>query len=185
MKVHFIKLFVMLAFGISSGLHSFGQLPAKSKDGKYTLNLDKNGCMVQGYDVVAMFTQPDTSIKGSSQYESVYQEAKYWFATAENKALFDANPEKYAPLFGGFCAVAVTEGNLRPIQIWTHEITDGRLVVNHSAKAKKIWDRRSSKKLKKAIKNWGIVNQKEAKYDLLSSKETQESLAESSYGTKK
>ncbi len=100
MKVNFIKLFVVLTLGIGSCLHCFAQVPAKSKDGKYTLSLDKNGCMAQGYDVVTMFTQSDTSIKGNSQYESVYQNAKYWFATAGKKVYLAEIPIGVG-LFGG------------------------------------------------------------------------------------
>lgn len=181
-----IKKIVLLAI-LASGLNytSFAQKPKKSDDGKYTLNLDENGCMLRGYDVVAMFTMPDKTIKGDQKFESTFQGAKYWFSSAENKALFDANPAKYAPLYGGFCAVAVTEGNLRPVQVWTHEITKGYLVVNHNAKAKGIWDRNSGKKFKKAQKNWPTVNQKEAKYDIIHEGETQESLAKTSYEEKK
>jgi YHS domain-containing protein len=157
------------------------QVPTKSPDNKYVLNLDENGCMLRGYDVVAMFTMPDKTLKGDAKYESKFQGAKYWFVSAENKALFDANPEKYNPLYGGFCAIAVTEGNLRPVQVWTHEITKGYLVVNHNAKAKGLWDNNPGKRLQKANKNWPAVGVKEAKYDILHSNETQESLAATSF----
>ena len=157
------------------------QVPTKSSDAKFTNNLDENGCMVRGYDVVAMFTMPDKTIKGSKNFESTFQGAKYWFSSAENKALFDAAPAKYTPLYGGFCAVAVTEGNLRPIQVWTHEITNGFLVLNHNAKAKGLWDSNPKKRFKKAQKNWPTVNQKEAKYDIIHEGETQESLAATSF----
>ncbi len=160
------------------------QVPTKSPDGKFNNNLDENGCMVRGYDVVAMFTMPDKTIKGNKNFESTFQGAKYWFSTTENKAMFDADPAKYAPLYGGFCAVAVTEGNLRPIQVWTHEITKGFLVLNHNAKAKGLWDNNPGKRLRKAQKNWPTVNQKEAKYDIIRDGETQASLAATSFGEK-
>ena len=176
-----MKKIIIAIFAIACAVSVNAQKPAKSTDGMYTLNLDENGCILRGYDVVAMFTMPDKTIKGSSQFESVYQGAKYWFVSTENKKLFDADPAKYAPLYGGFCAVAVTEGNLRPVQVWTHEITNGHLVVNHNAKAKALWDNNSKKRLKKAQANWPTVNQKEAKYDILHDGETQESLAATSY----
>lgn len=160
---------------------AIGQVPTKSTDGKFTLNLDENGCMLRGFDVVAMHTQPDQTIKGKKEFESNYQGAKYWFANADNKKIFDASPDKYAPLYGGFCAVAVTEGNLRPVQVWTHEITGGFLVVNHNAKAKSLWDNNPAKRLKKAQEKWPSVNTKEAKYDIIHSNETQQSLAATSY----
>ncbi len=157
------------------------QVPTKSPDGKFTNNLDENGCMLRGYDVVAMQTMPDQTLKGKKDFESTYQSAKYWFVSTANKAMFDADPAKYAPLYGGFCAIAVTEGNLRPVQVWTHEITKGFLVVNHNAKAKGLWDNNPNKKLRKAEKKWPAVNAKDAKYDIIHAGETQESLAATSF----
>lgn len=161
--------------------NAHAQVPTKSPDNPYVLNLDENGCMLRGYDVVAMFTMPDKTLKGDVKFESKFQGAKYWFVSAENKATFDANPEKYVPLFGGFCAIAVTEGNLRPVQVWTHEITDGHLVVNHNAKAKGLWDRKPGKKLKIANVKWPTVGIKPAQYDILHSNETQATLAATSF----
>lgn len=157
------------------------QVPTKSPDNAYVLNLDENGCILRGYDVVAMFTMPDKTLKGNPSFESSFKGAKYWFVSAENKAIFDANPEKYMPLFGGFCAIAVTEGNLRPIQVWTHEITNGFLVVNHNAKAKGLWDNKPGKKLKTAQKMWPVTGVKDAKYDIIKTGETQASLAATSF----
>jgi YHS domain-containing protein len=157
------------------------QVPTKSPDGKFTLNLDENGCMLLGYDVVAMQTMPDKTLKGDKTFESNFQGAKYWFISANNKALFDADPAKYAPLYGGFCAIAVTEGNLRSIQVWTHELINGHLIVNHNAKAKGLWDKNPNKRYKKAEKKWPEVNLKAAKYDVIHGGETQASLAATSY----
>lgn len=177
MKFKHLNLVVL---GLLMSFSLLAQVPTKNAEG-LDLNLDTNGCMLQGYDCVAMFTKPTETIKGSATFESTYQGAKYWFESAANKALFDAQPAKYAPLYGGFCAVAITEGNLRPVQIWTHQITKGYLVVNHNAKAKKLWERREEKRFKHAQKNWPTVTKKEAKYDIIHAGETQESLAKTSY----
>jgi YHS domain-containing protein len=174
------KSISFLAMGLMMSLSVMAQVPTKAADG-FLLNLDSNGCMLQGYDCVAMFTKPKETIKGKLDFESTFQGAKYWFESAANKALFDKEPAKYAPLYGGFCAVAVTEGNLRPIQVWTHHITKGHLVVNHNAKAKKLWERREGKRFRTAEKNWPTVTKKEAKYDIIHAGETQESLAKTSF----
>jgi YHS domain-containing protein len=174
------KSISILAIGIFMSLSVMAQVPTKTAEG-YLLNLDQNGCMLQGYDCVAMVIKPNETIKGNSTYESTYQNAKYWFESASNKALFDADPAKYAPLYGGFCAVAITEGNLRPIQVWTHHLTEGHLVVNHNAKAKKLWERRERKRFKTAEKNWPTVTKKDAKYDIIHTGETQESIAKTSF----
>ena len=163
------------------GTAAQAQFPAKSKDGKYLLNLDANGCMIQGYDCVAMFTLPDSTLKGNAAFESEYEGVKYWFVSAANKALFDGNPAKYAPLYGGFCGIAVAEGNLRPIQIWTHGITEGHLILNHNAKAKKLWLKNPKKNFKTAQEKWPVVSKKPAQYDILKKSETQESLSKTSF----
>ncbi|GAB3642521.1 hypothetical protein GCM10027423_31570 [Spirosoma arcticum] len=162
-------------------LPSLAQVPQRSTDKKHLLNLDKDGYALQGYDCVAMFTMPDSTIKGKPEFESMHEGAKYLFTSAANKTLFDASPAKYAPLYGGFCAIAVAEGNLRPIQIWTHRITDGHLTVNHNAKALKLWLAKPEKNLKTAEEKWPTVSQKEPKYDLIKKGETQESVAATSY----
>ena len=179
-----MKKIIFSLFAITAMFAANAQVPTKSTDGKYTLNLDENGCMLRGYDLVAMQTMPDKTLKGDKNFESSFQGAKYWFVSAENKTLFDASPAKYAPLYGGFCAFAITEGNLRPVQVWTHEITNGHLVVNHNAKAKGLWDKNPNKNSNKAETKWPVVNMKEAKYDIIKSGETQESLAATSFEEK-
>ena len=168
------KHIALLVLTLLLAAPAFAQLPVK-KDGKYLQNLDANGCAAQGYDCVALVTIPDKLVKGTVDYQSDYQGAKFWFASADNKATFDANPDKYAPLYGGFCAIAVSEGNLRPVQIWTHRVTpDGHLTLNHNGKALKIWEGRMKHDYKKAQENWPIVSQKPAQSDILHGDETQE-----------
>jgi len=174
----------MLALALSSllALPALAQVPQRTADGKYLQNLDENGCAAQGYDCVALVTIPDKLVKGRADIKSEYQGATFWFASAANKATFDANPDKYAPLYGGFCAIAVAEGNLRPVQIWTHRVTpDGHLTLNHNAKALKLWESRLNHNYKLAQKNWPTVSKKEPKYDLIKKGETQASLAATSF----
>lgn len=170
---------ITIALGCLLCSTAFAQYPKKSTDGLYTLNLDANGCMVQGYDVVDLHS--GKQVKGNKEFESVYHDGKYWFTSKENKTTFDANPEKYAPLYGGFCAVAVTEGNLRPVQIWTHRVVNDRLVLNHNKHALQLWKRHEHKNFKKAQKNWPTVNGKPAAFDLKKG-ESLEDVIKSSYG---
>lgn len=176
-----IKITIFSTFAMILSITAMAQFPTKAKDGKFDLNLDKNGCMAQGYDCVAMFTMPDSTLKGSANFQSEYQGGKYWFVSAANKATFDANPDKYAPLYGGFCGIAVTEGNLRPVQIWTHTITEDHLVLNHNAKARGLWLKKPAKNFRKAQRMWPTVGVKDAKYDYIHNGETQESLSATSY----
>ncbi len=179
-----VKAFGLFAAVVILSISAFAQHPIKSADG-HNINVDKDGVMALGYDVVAMFLLPDQTIKGSAEFQSTFQGAKYYFSSADNKKLFDATPAKYAPAFGGYCAIAAAQNNLRPVQIWTHSIVNGTLVLNHNAHAKELWEKNKNKNFKKAVKNWPALNAKDPKYNIIKAGETQESLAETSYEGKK
>ena len=65
--------------------------------------------MLKGHDVVAYFTQ-GRHVPGSPQMSSVYEGVTFRFARTEHKALFDANPTKYLPQYGGYCANGLVYG---------------------------------------------------------------------------
>ena len=61
--------------------------------------------MLLGYDPVAYFTKGEPT-RGNSQFKTNLPDRTYYFASAENQSLFAANPAKYEPQYGGFCAAA-------------------------------------------------------------------------------
>ena len=65
--------------------------------------------MLKGADVEAYFTQ-NRYVQGQPQIKSVYQDVTFRFATAENKVLFDRDPKKYQPEYGGYCANGISYG---------------------------------------------------------------------------
>ena len=65
--------------------------------------------MLKGADVVAYFTQ-NRYVQGSPQFKSVYEDVTFRFASADNKAMFDRDPKKYLPEFGGYCANGISYG---------------------------------------------------------------------------
>jgi YHS domain-containing protein len=115
------RVFLFLLLLVS--LPAFGQ-------NKTLLNLDKQGIAIQGYDPVAFFTQ-NRPVKGRSEFESKYNGARYLFASAEDKAMFDANPAKYEPQFGGFCAYAASQNHTAPVKIEAFQIVSGRLLMQY------------------------------------------------------
>jgi len=125
---------------------------------KILVNVDRKGLALQGNDPVTFFTQ-NRPVKGLAQFESKYNGARYLFASAENKALFDANPAKYEPQFGGFCAYGVAQGHTAPIKIEAWQIVNGRLLMQYDLGVKKDFNKDQQGNLQKADKNWpGIVN---------------------------
>ncbi len=85
----------------------------------------QNGIAAQGYDVVSFFNGKPK--KGDAVYASTHNEAKYLFSSIENKELFETSPESYAPQYGGFCAIAMSEDKQVNPNPKSWEVRDGKL----------------------------------------------------------
>lgn len=104
----------------------------------YLVNVDESGVILQGYDPVSF--RHGSARAGDPALTTTYRGAVYRFATAENKALFDAAPETYEPAFGGYCAYGVAVGHLAPIELWTYDSTFQHLnLFQHNQKAVNGW----------------------------------------------
>jgi YHS domain-containing protein len=84
--------------------------------------------MLKGHDVVAYFTQ-NKHVLGSAQFKSIYQDVSFRFASAEHKTLFDADPTKYLPQYGGYCANGVVYGIPWGGDADTWLMQDGKLYI--------------------------------------------------------
>ena len=95
---------------------------------------------VGGYDVVAYFTE-SKPVQGKSQYTFEYMNADWHFSNAENLVLFKAEPEKFAPQYGGYCAWAVSQGYTAKgnPRIWW--IEDGKLYLNYDDEVRATWEK--------------------------------------------
>jgi YHS domain-containing protein len=89
---------------------------------------DESRLMLKGADVVAYFTQ-GRYVQGTPQHRSVYQDVNFRFASAEHKALFDANPTKYLPQYGGYCANGIVYGIPWGGDADSWRIIDGKLYI--------------------------------------------------------
>ena len=83
---------------------------------------------IKGYDPVAYFTVGKPT-PGQSEFEHVWDERRYRFANAGNRDLFKADPVRYAPQFGNFCAMALAKGMIVVADPENWLITDGKLYV--------------------------------------------------------
>ncbi len=93
-----------------------------------------DAAVVGGYDVVAYHTAGKPT-KGSADFSATYQGATWHFASAENQALFKADPAKYAPAYGGWCSAGASKGKKVPTKPDLWVIVDGQLYLNSSPKA--------------------------------------------------
>jgi YHS domain-containing protein len=101
-------------------------------------NADTNDLAIKGYDTVAYFTKGEPT-KGSKQYSATYKNAIYQFSSAKNRDLFRANPVKYAPQFGGYCAYGVTKGRKFDTDPTAWRVVDGKLYLNLNHDVQKVW----------------------------------------------
>lgn len=98
-----------------------------------------DGVALGGTDPVAYFTE-DKPVEGSSEFAAEHADATWHFASAANRELFLANPEKYAPQYGGYCAYAAAQGAKAKTvpEAWT--IHDGKLYLNYSLGVRDRWE---------------------------------------------
>ena len=91
--------------------------------------------ILKGHDVVSYFTQGRHAL-GLAQYSSIYEQVSFRFANAEHKALVDANPQKYLPQYGGYCADGLVYAIPWGGDADTWRIDDGKLYIFGGASSK-------------------------------------------------
>ena len=115
-----------------------------------------NDIAIRGADPVAYFTE-GRYVEGTADYTHDWADATWQFSSAENRDLFAANPEQYAPQYGGFCAWAVAEGYTASVDPNAWEIVDGKLYLNYDARIKGRWQQDVPGNIARADQNWPSV----------------------------
>lgn len=121
-------------------------------------NVKKN-LAIQGYDPVAYFTK-NKALEGSSDITTTHKGVVYRFASQANKSLFKADPKKYEPEYGGYCAYAMADGDKVKVDPETFKIVDGRLFLFYNfnwTNTLKKWNGDEPKLLKSADKYWADI----------------------------
>ena len=107
------------------------------------------GLAAEGYDAVAYFTD-GRAVEGSKAFETTWNGATWRFASEAHRQLFQKEPARYAPQFGGYCAWAVSQGYTASgdPQAWT--IVGGKLYLNYDAEVQEIWQKDPAGYIKQA-----------------------------------
>lgn len=130
----------------------------------FLVNANEKGVAIDGYDPVAFFTEKKP-VPGDQKYQTTYDGAIYYFASDKNLKAFIKNSEKYAPQYGGFCAMGMSMGHLQPIDVNLFEIIDKKLYLQRNAKAVGMWKKMGPKMvIMKANENWPKVYEKYSSY---------------------
>lgn len=115
-----------------------------------------DGIAIDGTDAVAYFTE-GKPVVGSPEFAYDWMGATWHFSTAENRDAFAADPEAYAPQYGGYCAYAVSEGYTASTVPEAWKIVDGKLYLNFSRRIQRRWERDIPGHIESANANWPSV----------------------------
>jgi len=111
---------------------------------------------LHGYDPVAFFTLAAPT-PGDAKFAAVHEGAAYYFANQSNLDLFKANPAKYAPAYGGFCAFGVSVGKKFDGDPRYWKISGGKLYLNLNQEIAQKFNEDVTGNIAKAEKNWPSI----------------------------
>ncbi|MCX2573183.1 YHS domain-containing (seleno)protein [Pedobacter sandarakinus] len=117
------------------------------------------GKAIRGFDPVAFFTQAK-ALKGVDTLSYQWKDVTWLFASAENMAMFKADPEKFAPQYGGYCAYGCSNNYKAPTQADTWTVVDDKLYFNYNVKVKEMWTKEQTERIKAADEKWPIIKNK-------------------------
>ena len=114
---------------------------------------------LSGYDPVAYFTD-GKPMKGSGFHEALFRGVTYVFGSEDHKKQFEANPERYLPAYGGYCAYGVAVGKkfVADPEVW--KIVEGKLYLNLDRNIQQKWEKDIPGYLKTADINWSDIKDK-------------------------
>ena len=145
-------MFRFLAFR-AAALFAVPAIAAEPAPAIYTAN---DGLGARGYDPVAYITR-GKALKCSATLQLGWGGATWRFASAESLAAFKADPDRYAPLFGGYCAWAVSQHYLAPGDPNYWKIVNGKLYLNANSRAKELWEADQADAIERGHANWPAV----------------------------
>lgn len=111
------------------------------------------GLAVHGFDVVAFFTDGKPA-QGDARFAAIHKAATYRFASQQHLDAFKADPAKYEPAYGGYCAFGVSVGAKFDGDPRYWKIVDGKLCLNLDAGIQNTWLKDVPGAIKKAEANW-------------------------------
>lgn len=123
------------------------------------LNLDSAGVAMRGYDPVTYFST-GRPMSGLPAYTATHDGARYNFASAANRDAFVADPAKFLPQYGGYCAYATALGKKADADPTVWRIKDGKLYLNYNRSVGATWERDMDGFISKADAAWPEIKGK-------------------------
>ncbi len=140
--------------------------PGATRDVKH-YNLEKDKPAIKGHDPVAYFPEGGGKArKGSAKHAAVHRGVTYWFASDEHARRFKADPDRYEPTYGGWCAYAMAEGKKVDIDPKAFVIDAGRLHLFYTdliSDTRTPWKKRKDELVREADARWKTLSGESAR----------------------
>jgi YHS domain-containing protein len=150
-----LRRLALIAVALLAGAASS---PAPASAGGIVNSSFLGGVAIEGTDPVAYFAE-GKPVPGSSALEHEWMGVTWRFASAEHRDRFAADPESYAPQYGGYCAWAVAQGYTAKIDPAAWKIVDGKLYLNYSPAVQTQWQADIPGNIAKANANWPSIKE--------------------------
>lgn len=122
-------------------------------------NVDAAGIALSGYDPVSYF-EDSAAVKGSATITAAHDGATYHFASAAHRDAFQADPSRYLPAYGGYCAYGVANGHKVKVDPEAFRVVDGRLYLNYNRGVQSKWLKDIPGNIAAAERNWPALEDK-------------------------
>ncbi len=133
------KLILTLALLIGVASAAMAADPINTLERSGLAGYKPSGIAIRGFDKVAYFTEGD-AVEGKASIAAKWKGAIWQFSKQEHLDLFKANPEMYAPQYGGYCAYGVAVDNLVKIEGDLWDIVNGKLYLNYNRRFQTKWE---------------------------------------------
>ena len=140
---HWVTLLVVLLVG-----------PAPAWAGEF---FETNGVALRGFDVMAYFKDKEP-VPGRAEHTADYKGSTFRFASKANRDAFAADPAKYAPQYGGFCAFGMAGGYKAATDPAAFTVIDGKLYLNYNREVQKQWSADVPGFIMKSDQSWPSVS---------------------------
>ena len=117
------------------------------------------GKAINGYDAVSYFTD-GKPVQGRDDLVYTWNNANWYFVSAQHLDSFKLNPGRYAPQYGGYCAYGLSEGHKAPTDPAAWTIVDGKLYLNFNTGVREQWNKNRPERIESANKNWPGIKDK-------------------------
>jgi len=145
---------LLLVTVLLASYRAFAGEPINTLERSGFIGYEPSGVAIKGADTVAYFTQ-GKYIGGTDEFTTDWRGATWKFVSQDHLDLFIADPQKYAPQYGGYCAYGVSQNYLVKIEPENWTIVEGKLYLNYNDGVQATWEQNIA----------GYINLADARYE--------------------